>query len=373
MNNLVFVNHINLFGLDSNLLNSDRFREYLTLYQGWVKPGVEYICPRDQPFKFDLPFDCLPTQYPLPDFPSRPLNFSDIFDQLGQKIVDKLNSDYQVYLLWSGGIDSTIIATSILKTLQGRQFENLHIVLNQESIDENPIFFYKFLTHCHTIQYNDFCNLKLDLDNTLVLTGEGGDQIFGHSIGNKILSQDPVLAAAPWRNNIHALKHFFDNPHTPNFWQLFSSIMMSSIAHAHARIETVYDFAWWLNYNFKFDSVMYRTPLILFPMADSQQLADYFNKVVWNVFAELPVQQWSISAGSKEKIGTTKKSFKYAGKQYIYKFDRNEHYYKEKRKEWSLPANLSPIIALDNNFQTYSYANRSIRQTVHKIFYPTCR
>ena len=118
---------------------------------------------------------------------------------------------------------------------------------------------------------------------------------------------------------------------------------------------------------------MYRTPLILFPTMHCQQRAEHYHKVVWNVFAELPVQQWSISAGSEEKIGPTKKSFKYAGKRYIYQFDRNEHYFKEKRKEWSLPAALSPIIALDNNFQTYSYSHRSIRQTVHKIFYPTCK
>jgi len=373
MNDLVFVNHINLFGLDPNILRSNQFNEYLTLYRGWVKPGVEYICPRDRPFEFDLPFDCLPTQYPLPDFPCNKLNFDDIFDQFGEKIVTKLNSDCKVYLLWSGGIDSTIIATSILKNLGARTFENLYIVLNQESIDENPVFFYRFLQDKNIIQYNEFCKLNLDTDNSLVLTGEGGDQIFGHSIGNKILSQDPVLAASPWRSNIDTLKKFFDSYSTPGFWDLFYDIMRCSIAKSHARIETVYDFAWWLNYNFKFDSVMYRTPLILFPELVASQRADYYNKVILNAFAELPIQQWSISAGSEEKIGKTKKSFKYAGKYYIYEFDRNEHYFKEKRKEWSLPAAPSPVIALDKNFQIYSFSNRSTRQTIQKIFNPTCK
>ena len=373
MNNLVFVNHINLFALDSNLLNSGQFNEYLNLYRGWVKPGVEYICPRDKPFEFNIPFDCLPTQYPLPDPPFNNLNFDSIFDQLGETIVKKLNGGKEIYLLWSGGIDSTIIATSILKNLGPQIPENLYLVLNQESIDENPVFFYKFLQPFNVIQYSDFCNLNLDTNNSLVLTGEGGDQIFGHSVGNRILSQDPDLAASPWRNNVNALKHFFDNPNVPGFWDLFYSIMNSSITTAQARIETVYDFTWWLNYNFKFDSVMYRTPLTLFPKLDAQQRAEYYGKVVWNVFAELPVQQWSISAGSEEKIGKTKKSFKYAGKRYIYNFDRNEHYFREKRKEWSLPASLSPIIALDKNFQTYSYSNRWVRKTIHQIFNPVCK
>lgn len=369
MNNLVFVNHINLFHLDKWLMETNKYKEYITLYKGWVAPGVEYICPRDKPFDFVTPFDCLSTQYPLPSYPDKDLNFDHVFDQIGSQIIQILDSGKTVYLLWSGGIDSTIVATSILKNIGSKKFNNLYLVLNQESIDENPFFYYKFLQAFNKINYDDFCNLDLDTGDSLVLTGEGGDQIFGHSIGNRILSQDPAMAASPWQNNVETLKKFFYNVTVPEFWDLFLDIMTNSISRANAKIETVYDFTWWLNYNFKFDSVMFRTPLIIFPNLNSTKVADYYKKVVWNVFAEPAVQQWSISAGSEQKIGSTRKSFKYAGKRYIYDFDRNQYYFKEKRKEWSLPASPGAVIALDANYKTYSFADRSIRQAVHQIFY----
>ena len=230
------------------------------------------------------------------------------------------------------------------------------------------MFYYKFLESCNIIEFEDFCQLELDLDNSRVLTGEAGDQIFGHSIGNKILAQDPEMAAAPWRNNVALLKKFFEAPAIPSFWDLFFDIMQHSIRLAEARIETVYDFTWWLNYNFKFDSVMFRTPMTLAPHLPPAQLSKYYQKVIWNLFADTTVQQWSLSSGSAQKIGTTKKSFKYAGKLYIYNFDHNEYYFREKRKEWSLPAKVSPLIALDANYRRYSFSDREVRKSIHQAF-----
>jgi hypothetical protein len=370
MNDLIFLNHIRLLNFDPALRDQSRWNDYLMMYKAWVAPGVEYICSRSLHLNQPSPWRFSPTKFPIPALPIRHRSFDDIFDSLGAEIVDKIKQGRQIYLLWSGGIDSTLVLTSVLKHLPGTTYENFVVVCNTASQNENPVFYHRYVQYLPQMQFKDFCNTTLDLDKTSILTGEGGDQIFGHSIGNLMFTLEPDLVHKPWRSNQDILRRYWHSKTMPEFWDRFIEIMHQTVAASAACVETVYDFCWWVNYNFKFDSVMLRTPLVLGSRVLDQDYQKFCTKTICNPFADTRVQQWSLTNGSQKKLGSWKKSFKYPAKKYIYDFDHNEFYFREKRKEWSLPMDaLDPMIAVDNNYQRYSLADRSVRQEIGRIFF----
>jgi hypothetical protein len=137
-------------------------------------------------------------------------------------------------------------------------------------------------------------------------------------------------------------------------------------------VETLFDFFWWLNFNFKFDSVMFRNTLKVGENISDQDFKYYTTQVCRRMFATEKMQQWSMSAGAENKIYQARKTIKWAGRKYIYEFDQNEYYFREKRKEFSPGINVgdttSKYLAIDCDYRRYDIGDRAVRQNIKEKF-----
>ncbi len=393
MNNLRFLNHPILFSFDPNILDSPLYSEYMSIYRHFPNPpGVEYFLSRNMHIDLKSPWQLETSEYVMPPMPTDQLSFDQIADEFGYRICKEMDSDKQVYMMWSGGIDSTAVAVSLLRNIKNNQYKNLHIVSSALSRHENPMFYYNFLSKFDQIELSDFNPGLLDINNILILDGEGGDQIFGSSAANKIFSLHPDKILQPWRKNIDFLKYNLqqsamdlkkywpdqiwhqNNQNTDHsFFDFFLDFMTKTIEKKSAPVETLYDFYWWINFNFKFDSVMWRHTLRLSENVSDRDFEFFSKNVLCRMFAQDKMQQWSMSVGADKKIHKAKKTIKWAARNYIYDFDHNEYYFREKRKEYSTEtiANTSAkYLAVDKNYQRYTVADRSTRLSLRKTFYP---
>jgi hypothetical protein len=372
MNNLIFLNHRLLFDFDLRIKNSSLHTDYLSIYRFFPNPpGVEYFNPRNMTVDFNGPWKLEPTATPLPALPATPITFDEATDDFGSTICQELEQGRQVYLMWSGGIDSTAVAVSVLKHIKPACHSNLHVVLTDSSKHENPMFYHKFLSKFDQIDVLDFDPANINLSNSLILDGEGGDQAYGSSAANKIFSLHPEKILLPWRQNLDFLHNYWYKESMPEFWDWLLELMNKTIDHGPVAVETCFDFFWWLNFNCKLDSTLFRHTLRLSENVSDQDF-EYFSKsVMRRLYASDKIQQWSMTAGAENKIGQAKKTVKWAGRKYIYDFDRNEYYFREKRKEFSteVTAKLSTRhFAIDSQYRRYSFRDRETRQQIGKIF-----
>lgn len=374
MNNLKFLNHSMLFGLDTSLSVSKLYSNYLSLYNFFPRPpGVEYLSSRSMYIDLNGPWKQQPTEYPMPVMPASKITFSDAADSFGNEIINEIDLGRDIYLMWSGGIDSTAIAVSVLKYIKKHQHPHLHIISSQSSRNENPMFYHNFLSEFNQIDLRQFEPANLDLAHSIVLDGEGGDQIFGSSAANKIFSIYPEMILKPWRDNTDFLRQHWHRDDVPDFYDLFMNLMNITIGQSSVPVETLFDFYWWLNFNFKFDSVMFRNTLKIGENIPDQDFKYFTTQVCRRMFATEKMQQWSMSAGAEDKIYQARKTVKWSGKKYIYEFDKNEYYYREKRKEFSpdaLADSVSKYLAIDCDYRRYGIGDRAVRQNIREKFYP---
>lgn len=372
MNNLRFLHHALLFSIDESLPYSTLYPSYLPIYQFFpTPPGVEYFLSRNIHIDLHGPWQLEPSSYPMPA--ATPISFADAADDFGYKVVQDIEAGKQVYLMWSGGIDSTCVAVSVLKHLYPKHYDNFYVVLSDASKHEHPMFYNKFLSKFNQIEVAQFDPVDLDLHNSLILDGEGGDQSFGSSAANKLFSIYPEKIMQPWRNETDFLYSRWHSDRVPTFYEQFMGLMHQTIDQGTAPVETLYDFYWWLNFNFKFDSVMYRHSLRLGENLADEDFEYFCTTVMRRFFVHDKVQQWSMTAGAPDKINQARKTVKWAGRKYIYDFDHNEYYFREKRKEFSTSTIAkigSKWLAVDKNYKRYTIADRAVRLSLRDKFYP---
>lgn len=377
MNNLLYLDHTSLFGMDESIPLNQQYADYFSLYRRFPSPpGIEYISSRTKPLDIASPWIIEPTRFPLPCLPKLPVTFTEAADEFGAGIVTAMKNGIDVYLFWSGGIDSTSVATSILKHITPACAEKFHIVSTDNSYNENPMFYHNFLKQYNQIEFFNLDLSKLNLSSTIVLDGEGGDQVFGPSAGNQLFGIYPELRDKPWRQHVDFLKKQWYSDEIPTFWDIFYNMMSDSIEHSQLRIDTLYDFYWWLNFNFKFDSVMFRNTLSISATVSDADFPYFAQSVMQRMYATEKMQQWAMTSASSEKMGNGGKQVKLSAKKYIYEFDRNEFFFREKRKEFSLPtvgAFYKRYFAIDSNYQRHSLTDRAVRKQLREIFYPDAK
>ena len=119
---------------------------------------------------------------PAPAAPGEPsASFAQICDDIGRELVARAAADgKEIQVLWSGGIDSTLVLISLLKAAeQAGRTDLLEVVLTIDSVQEYPRFFDRFIRgrlRCLPASHPVFSYLD---DDKMIVTGEHGDQLFG--------------------------------------------------------------------------------------------------------------------------------------------------------------------------------------------------
>lgn len=285
--------------------------------------------------------------------------FEQVTDEKALSIAQQIRDGKKFAVMYSGGIDSTVVLSSLIKNLTSEELQSIVVCGGSESMIENPVFWDKFIQNKLTVwdsnkhKYDDLIEAGYT-----PITADEGDCIFGTLFGlilynnydyyiselstetkmnlknikNKISSPDVHYSA--YKDLI--IRHLdlpIEVSENPDFGRLLYEKYDHNIKTANVPVHSLHDFFWWLIFNVKYLNCSVRGAL-------------YFNdRIEWktaiysiiNWFNDPDYQRWSmVNNNNGEKIHLSPSTYKMAARKYIRSVDNNEWYFHFKTKLESL-------------------------------------
>ena len=252
--------------------------------------------------------------------------FSDVTDEQCQHWLRE-KTDRSWLIFWSGGIDSTVIVTSILKNASQADRENIYIACNRASIYESPRFFYDYIQpNFKLVQTPDPGKHPL-YKQYHVIDGEFGDHLYCGGHGWELFQSMPDSMLLDIRRDPDLMLNHFALKTNKNFAAWYYECLLDNVNSTGIPVETYHDFCWWIFFNYHYTSIYIKLRTDTF--------ANNYNSR-W--YATDDYQQWSMNSNqSGIKYTLNRSDSKLASKQYIYDFDHDEYSRVFKTKGKSVP------------------------------------
>jgi hypothetical protein len=243
------------------------------------------------------------------------------------RISNILTHSGEIGILYSGGIDSTLVAALLLQTINSSERDRITFFYNQSSIVENPDFFNRYIKNQfktgNSWAYDDW----LEQSNRIMITGECADNLFGS------LSVKSIIYNSGDTNILHKsyepiVKKLWSDKLGEDYNRIFEQFLQLS-EQCPFKITTINEWFWWINFTMKWQAVIYR----IYSHTDLSKTA---NRLI-HFFNTDDFQRWSLS-NPDLKIKDDWKSYKWIMKDMIYLFDKNSDYRDNKVKFPSLPS-----------------------------------
>lgn len=156
-----------------------------------------------------------------------------------------------VYLMWSGGIDSTLMIAAFIAAKK-----NFTIICNYDSIRENFNFYKDFIRGKYNIIATEYFiqELKTKIIKGIIVQAEHADLLFPLSITSqmcKILGNNFIHQRISKTNIEKFLKI---KNYTEEESDIFYNLMIETSNRSPKPISTIADFAWWYNFNFRWQN-----------------------------------------------------------------------------------------------------------------------
>lgn len=305
----------------------ERFSKFFQIFN----PNVVFL-DRTATIKIPVRTESL---FPMPKLRPLKTSFEELCDRRARDLLDragKLDSDVRV--MWSGGIDSTLLLISFLKSARKEEKERIVVLLTEESIAENPLF------------YRDHIRGKLRVDASssftyllgtkhLIIGGEHNDQLFGSDMVGKLITRfGPECIHAPY--NREMMFTFFDakldDPASTDFYlNLFERLKKAS----PVPIRSNFEFLWWINFSLKWQSVFMRMLTYVAERNAPHIDRDYIETRYVHFYGTDDFQLWSLNNPDK-KIKNAWNTYKWPCKDIIYRYTKDADYRDNKIKRGSL-------------------------------------
>lgn len=286
--------------------------------------------------KFNCSYESIPTFDP---------NFSKDFGQVCLETAERFwrESD-KITVAWSGGIDSTAVALSLIETKPADKV--LEIICTETSIEEYPNFYTTHKGIITIIKDEDFFNIKYLEPEGIVITGDVGDLLFGatrlvYSYADGVDKKDQPWQDIftkwddPFRMTSAVIDYHWGASETASFIQFIEE----HISAAPFEIKTAFDLLWWLHFTSKMNYDQLNTTSIII---NKNLPLSKFNVTKRRAFYQnQDFQKWSM-ANHKEKFTGENITYKQPAKDFIFKMNKDEGYFKNKGKELSTRRLLDP-------------------------------
>lgn len=318
-------------------------------FRKFFNPSIALV---DRTGTFDFPFN-LTNQFPLPAEKTTTTSFEELcYDRLMELYKTSWAMGMPVTLLYSGGIDSTLILCLMLKYGQPEQLKRTVIALNEKSIQEYPELYNSAIKG--KFQLISSSNLQNTLSNDkLICTGEFSDNVFGSLALRSMIGfmGTENIINRSYKND---LPKFFmhklgDKVVVDRFMEKFEQMA----SHCPYPIVSNFDMLWWMNFAMKWQPVQYR--IVSHKPAALKLTQNYFDNQHFHFFNTEKFQQWSMSNPDK-KIGNTWASYKQICKDMIYEVTKDAVYRDLKTKIPSLPGMVryqNVVNFIDSEYNTY--------------------
>jgi hypothetical protein len=273
---------------------------------------------------------------PLPVAWKKTDSFENLCNQRISEIFKKLaDTDKNLVIFYSGGIDSTLIVAMVVASDHYKIYkEKIFLAYSEESIRENPKFWYSFLL-------KEFSNRLLDStgyhshledENNICITGEFADNIFGSLTLKSYMDNTGDFDAThkPFRSTGKdwMLNKISNRGHRDSCEHMIEKVLSTS----PQTLTTNHECLWWLNFILKWQAVKFR----MISHSPSAATSQKMYKNVIHFFETEYFQQWAVTTDEK-KVDNSWFSYKLPAKKIIYNINKDEYYYKWKTKYPSIP------------------------------------
>jgi hypothetical protein len=314
-------------------------------------PG-EYISNFQMPYNFKV--------YPSLVMPPMVSGFNKTYEQCCHERVEYILEQSQtrnlpIYVMWSGGIDSTTVLVAFMKSMTDHELKNnLVVLLTQDSINENPNFYYNHIRKRCRIMSSEGV-LSLLNKKQIIVDGEHNDQLMGaDSAITSLLAKDPNYDwNQPWTREKLVKFYLHRGMTNLDYVNRWVDLFTSSASRAPCEVKSFYEYLWWINFNFKWQNVYFRMLLRADVSVRSFVDRDLADNYVYHFFNNYDFQRWSM-ANPHLKVGKTWNTYKFTSKDYIYDYDKNAEYRDYKVKDRSLYKIFlakNPCMAIDDQMQ----------------------
>ncbi len=240
-----------------------------------------------------------------------------------------------IVFFYSGGIDSTIVAISFLRAASSSELrDRVTVAMSPDSIAENPSFYYQHVRPNFRLTSSEYFG-QLFATDSIIVGGEHNDQLFGSDIVGKIeTAYGFARVLEPYTQGL-LRDWFLRNGMTPAQATFWFDLLVDHAEASPCEIKTSFDLLWWLNFNFKWQSVFFRMLLRVGPEYQQGITEAWTQQQFHHFFSDTRFQVWSM-ANPQLKIKDSWASYKYHAKEMIYDYTRDWIYKTDKLKRGSL-------------------------------------
>lgn len=317
-----------------------------------INSGIGF-CDRTNLIKIPLRIK-VPLVCQLPSYDS---NFNMTYEECCQNSARVLLSKQEklgvpIKIMYSGGIDSTLILVSLIKEVGLDQIEKrVQVLMNNDSIEENPWMWERIIRPSNIPVFSSEAHQADWSTDRILVSGEGNDQLFGSDIYKDMQKwKGESILNSLWTEDL-IYEYFTQRKKMPeNYARIWTKVMSSSLRAAPCKVETMADWWWWINFSCKFQTVYYR--IIMAAKNTGSITQNYMDDYFYQFFVTENHQRWSMIDRVHKHKGT-QESYKYHAKELICDFlGSKEYMMKGKRGSLSrIMRGKKKISAIDENYR----------------------
>jgi len=214
---------------------------------------------------------------------------------------DFISTGKKLYLMWSGGLDSTVILISFILSNVPR--DQVVIVCNPDSLRENYNFYEKYIRGNYNLMSSELFmqEIKTSVLDGLIISGEQGDCMFGQDFGMDMFSKFGSLYLESSFDKNNLIKYFCISGMDVESADCWSDLFISNLNCSPRPVITMYDFSWWITYNWRWQWAK-----------EKLNLRTQYDQQLETFFSSEQLQYWSVNhkQSSIRSLIDFKKDFK---------------------------------------------------------------
>jgi hypothetical protein len=344
-----------IFNKDLDFKNLPGVADWLSVYS-----FIDYsVALNDRSNNIKLPvITTIPTHLEMPEF--KITNFS-YRDCCHKKVKDLIalseKTGKELWLMYSGGIDSTVVLASFIEVLGVEEAaKKINILMSQESIIENPIMWSKFIRPYFKISNSKLYHRNGIDESKILVFGELNDQLFG----SDILKEVSIWGGTNILNSTFTVdigvkyltEHCKMNTQQATLW---SELLLENLKSCPRHSATVWDTFWWYNFSLKWINVYYR--YLMRCNITSEITQDQIDTSYCAFFNTKDFQLWSMNNNEDKHQGTWH-SYKWTGKKLVADITGDSSFINRAKK------NSLPNVLMLSNPTNYVFENNVMVQSV---------
>lgn len=352
MSSLFFANSISISRLSSrtDIANWNKIFKLVTANSSIVDRAGTF----KQPVNIGLYSGCQ-----LPVLQHQSLTYRDCCDLRTKELWNHSNAlQKPLGLLWSGGIDSTLMIVNFLENYNlSEAKDKIKIITSEEAVIENTQFY-----RDHILPNFELVNAEklpwLYDKECILVDGEMNDQLFGPGMIRTYMLKHPDAFTRPISksNILNYVEHEIGDQFVAEI--LVDAVISSSETYG-IRLEKDIDWFWWWNFCFKWQSTWFVKLTLCAPRFWHNINENFIKDYMFHYFDTFEFQLWCIN-NPEARVLKKWTDHKLLAKQEIFNFDKNEVYLNTKVKRGSLKTLFNQRIlfeGIDNNFKIIEKIN----------------